>query len=79
MFLGRVAPRETQPGADLLSDVICYLTLLNEVGESVRGHILKDLIFLDGDSVQLPEMKYSVTARCEGCSGAAAFWYLCIV
>ncbi len=79
MFLGLIAPGEAQRGAVLYRDVILHLTLLNEVSECVRVHILEDLVFVDGSRVQLPETECSVAARCEDCSNAAAFRHPCIV
>jgi hypothetical protein len=79
MFIGLIAPGEAQRGVNLLSGMIHCQTLLNEVAQSIRGHVLQDLIFLDGGSVQLPETERSTAARCEDRSGAATFRHPCIV
>jgi hypothetical protein len=51
--LSQITPREAQCGGDLFYEVILHLTLLNEVGKSIKGHVFVDLVFLDGGSVQL--------------------------
>jgi hypothetical protein len=73
MFIGRIAPGEAQHGANILSGMIFCQTLLNKVAQSISGHVLEDLVFLDGSSVQLPETDCSTAARCNDCSGAAIF------
>jgi hypothetical protein len=73
MFIGWIAPGEAQRGASLLSGMILCQTLLNEVAQGIRGHVLEDLIFLEGGSVQLPETERSAAARCKDRSDAATF------
>ncbi len=73
MFIGWIAPGLAKRGTDLFCGVILYRTLLNEVGESIREHILEDLVFLDGGSEQLPETKRAAASHCEDRSGAVAF------
>jgi hypothetical protein len=63
MFLSRIAPGEAQRSVDLLGGVILHLTLLNAVSESVREHVLEDLVFLDGGSIQLLETEHSAAVH----------------
>ncbi len=73
MFLGRIAPGEALCRAGLLGSVIIYLTLQNEVGKNIWGHVFNDLVFLDSDSMLLPETELYVAAHCKYCSSAVAF------
>ncbi len=53
MFISTVAPWGAQCSVDLRRSVILYLTLMNDVGMCIGGHILNDFIIWDNGSVQL--------------------------
>lgn len=79
VLIGQIAPREAQRSAGLLSSMIICQTLLNEVAKSIRGNVIRDLVFLDGSSVQLMETECSTAVRCEDSSGTMTFWHPYVV
>jgi hypothetical protein len=79
MFFRQITPGEAQCSASLLSSMILCQTVLNEVAQGIWGHVLKDLIFLDGGSVQLPETERGTAPRCKDRSSVATFWHPYVV
>ncbi len=53
MFLGQIASRQALGGASYLSRMVLCQTLLDEVAQGIRGHVIEDFVFSDGSSVQL--------------------------